>query len=842
MASEGAIVEVLLSCDTVKLRYHSFGEFGNDANVPWPVAGAKRATALKPGPKIWTRGARNRKFPPNLPPTRICDSLSAGAAAAGRVAPAPGVAAPGVAAPGVAAPGVAAPGVAAPGVAAPGVAPAAGPGIAAERQVSLSYEDARSSWDFIWILEAAIHGLIKKGADQNDPHEIFIRKKELKKKIEDFRQGSLEWGAYVRAMKRLYEHGEHLGLKLDETERVAILMGNVSPDIFRHQIAMFGDPVQRLSMPHFRCYDDLVEALSAVVRMTDDAVLIRVQGQGQVESSFAMSEAGQDAREPENACYICGAVGTNFHFARECPLRDRKKSVAENIAYFKKNPRALKEKREQVKQEKKRKREITSGSDSEQTDASRKPRMEEARSETTMVSFEVASNSEAVQPVEYDETITDNIECSYLVAGSHRRGVGPGQVDFILDTATESSTVRPSDSSLTSNLRVNPISLVGIGDHTVVSDACGDSIFGQTRVLEQKNNLVSQYQVRQYYKLVEIDGDCFELVPRGSSSKLSSWTFVRDYNRYGDNLLHCTVDRRLFGNTTGRSAVECLSMFQAEPNKSEKHRSNAQTEVLEKVEQVQEDLSPVSASALDHIVESQSESGLVGEYCIGTTVEATNSVLTVIRSSDRLQAKKVARVRGINQNATTRCEDDDGRELLKGLSQSSNKDINEELAESGSPALERSSELPGFMDTKDRDEIQGMTDEVLEEHEYALSVGLGVMSETIEPTPVPSDIAAERKGRYPVRERRPPARFQQLESYICCAMTGNQAHKVRLKKVEKDLVSELCNRRRAKGRECDGSKDTQKVVLTAASSSIVAAADSSYASDPRCKSTATDLA
>ena len=208
-------------------------------------------------------------------------------------------------------------------------------------------------------------------------------------------------------------------------------------------------------------------------------------------------------------------------------------------------------------------------------------------------------------------------------------------------------------------------------------------------------------------------------------------------------------------------------------------------------------------------------------------------MFTVVRSSDRLQVKKVAGVRGINHNATIGYEDVDGGELVKELSQNSNGDIDDAPADSGSPALE-SIELPESGDTLDRDEIQGSTDEVLEEHEYAPSVGLGEMSETIEHTPVPSDIAA--------RERRPPARFQQLESHNCCAMTGNQAHKVRLKKVEKDLVSELCNRRRAKGRECDGSKDTQKVVLTAASSSIVAAADSSYASDPRCKSTATDLA
>ena len=119
-----------------------------------------------------------------------------------------------------------------------------------------------------------------------------------------------------------------------------------------------------------------------------------------------------------------------------------------------------------------------------------------------------------------------------------------------------------------------------------MSEACGDSIFGQTRVLEMKNNLVSQYQVRQYYKLIEINGDCFELVPRGSTSELPTWTFVRDYGRYGDNLLHCTVGRRLFAYTTGRSAIECLSMIQAEPIKSEKNLSKAQIETLEKVEQV----------------------------------------------------------------------------------------------------------------------------------------------------------------------------------------------------------------------------------------------------------------
>ena len=73
-------------------------------------------------------------------------------------------------------------------------------------------------------------------------------------------------------------------------------------------------------------------------------------------------------------------------------------------------------------------------------------------------------------------------------------------------------------------------------------------------------------------------------------------------------------------------------------------------------------------------------------------------------------------------------------------------------------------------------------------------------------------------------------------------MTGNQVQNFRLKKVEKDLDSELDDKRRVKDRKHDGIQDTQKVVLNAASSSIITAADSSYASDPRCKSTSRELA
>ena len=142
--------------------------------------------------------------------------------------------------------------------------------------------------------------------------------------------------------------------------------------------------------------------------------------------------------------------------------------MAENIAYFTKNPRALKEQREKVKQDKKRKREAESSSQGTTTVATRSQGQEQMRSETTLVSFELARPAESFQPVDFDETTGETLECTYLVARSRRKGVGPSQVDFVLDTATDSSTIKPADSALTSNLKSDPVSLMGVGDFTVV--------------------------------------------------------------------------------------------------------------------------------------------------------------------------------------------------------------------------------------------------------------------------------------------------------------------------------------------------------------------------------------
>jgi hypothetical protein len=79
-----------------------------------------------------------------------------------------------------------------------------------------------------------------------------------------------------------------------------------------------------------------------------------------------------------------------------------------------------------------------------------------------------------------------------------------------------------------------------------VSKIYGDTIFGKTRILNGRRGsvLVLQYATKKMYQVLNPDKDTFVL--RGWANnprtKGKTWYFVRDEERYGDKLLHCTMD------------------------------------------------------------------------------------------------------------------------------------------------------------------------------------------------------------------------------------------------------------------------------------------------------------
>ena len=62
-----------------------------------------------------------------------------------------------------------------------------------------------------------------------------------------------------------------------------------------------------------------------------------------------MSEEKSEDSKDKPSCNICGAWGKYFHYARDCPLKHPKKSVSENIAYYRKHPKALEERKKKLK-------------------------------------------------------------------------------------------------------------------------------------------------------------------------------------------------------------------------------------------------------------------------------------------------------------------------------------------------------------------------------------------------------------------------------------------------------------------------------------------------------------
>ena len=388
-----------------------------------------------------------------------------------------------------------------------------------ELRVNITYEDAKKSWDFIWLLEAAIHGLVKRGANIEDEHEMHARKEEFRRKIKEFKQGAMEWSAYCLALKRQWEHADHLGIEIDEPEKVAILMANINPEIFRHQIVAFHDPNQRRILGYFKSYESLIEALSAVVRSTPDAVLIRTQGRERRETSFVSEEKSEDSKDIKPSCHICGAWGKLFHVARECPFKHPKKSVSENVAYYRKHPKALEERKKKLKLQQdsavhKGGQQYVSREQAEPVSprqgsavtqgagrSSGSSRPSNARPQEAAL---LASTS--VEPsytiLDIDEGNQTTPEYSFISSRRTQRGVGRDEIDLVLDTASIPNVLRPEDGVLLSQITNDRVSLIGIGNSVVVSESSGYSVFGKTRIMNQGHNLVSQYQTKDRYKIV----------------------------------------------------------------------------------------------------------------------------------------------------------------------------------------------------------------------------------------------------------------------------------------------------------------------------------------------------
>jgi hypothetical protein len=129
---------------------------------------------------------------------------------------------------------------------------------------------------------------------------------------------------------------------------------------------------------------------------------------------------------------------------------------------------------------------------------------------------------------------------------SFAAGIRPNQVDFIYDSGTVSGVTGEKEANILKNVEEENVLIETVTGERSMSKIYGDTIFGKTRILNGRRGsvLVSQYATKKMYQVLNPDEDIFVL--RGWANnprtKGKTWYFIRDEERYGDKLLHCTMD------------------------------------------------------------------------------------------------------------------------------------------------------------------------------------------------------------------------------------------------------------------------------------------------------------
>ena len=339
-------------------------------------------------------------------------------------------------------------------------------------------------------------------------------------------------------------------------------------------------------------YSIILESNPSVVR---DAAY---DPSSKVESSMAAKETKKQAKQGEAdedtgggasgkkdmECHLCGKKG---HFWRECRKRDESLSFKENKAAIdsKKGGGAA-------------------GAGGKKGGAGAGG----AATERVNACWTAAITSE------YEDARTvctseEREDCNWSHLG---HGVGGDEIDYILDTGTETGTANKAGREALLRLFDERVTLVGVGGSTVVDEA-GYNIFGKARVLKDDSrvNLVAQYEFGSEWQMVNPDHNTVYLVGwPGGQYEGQSCCFIRNFKRYKDNLLHYTVKKRdIIEGCYGQR-----EFYRPPVVPNEASMSAARVAVLDKVDDLHDLYSHASAAAMERLVDTTEED-------LGVTVE-----------------------------------------------------------------------------------------------------------------------------------------------------------------------------------------------------------------------------
>ena len=344
-------------------------------------------------------------------------------------------------------------------------------------------------------------------------------------------------GSFERWLQKFEDYQlicETAGCVIEDVDMRNYLMDALNPKIFARLLTEWRKTVGR---PTFA---DTYVGLKMEVRTEYNAIctepdLARViaevmfngAGKGSDKSEISLEakeisdRSGSEAKGETKAKIICWICDKPGHRMSECHHYDKSRSREENRENFKKRE----SEKAAAKSPKKEKKEAKT----------------EKVGKCAVVACDCKSFVVAEIPDLEMETKTAELKTEHVLI----MGVKPNQVDFIYDTGTHHGVVGERDTHLMTEIEEDPVLLEGVGGHTSLSLQIGNTLFGKARVLKHRQGsvLVSNYSTRGMFQVINPDEDRFIL--RGwdhnPRTKGREYVFIRDEERYGDPLLHCTM-------------------------------------------------------------------------------------------------------------------------------------------------------------------------------------------------------------------------------------------------------------------------------------------------------------
>ena len=410
--------------------------------------------------------------------------------------------------------------------------------------IANSMSQAREIGDWLFVFEAIQRTHLVMPMPKDDT-AIEERRETLITKLKNVKHESGRFETFIQRFEDQFDICEAAGSEISDVKKRSYFMAGLNKKIFKTVLADWSKTIGRPAFPDSyealkeemktdfstACSDperarEIAEVLFARAGKSDGKIEISLEAK---ESSPESTSNGHSKTDKfDGDCFICGKRG---HKYKKCWYFDPKLNLEENKVSAVKKIEAKRAEKKTVGET----ADKVAGDTKKAKDGKKEKvgKCSEVRCECKVKDAEFnISEAEVMRKAA-------NIKCE----PSFIMGVKANEVDFIYDSGTHHGVASEKDQHILYEVIEDPVLLEGVGGHTTLSKQFGDSIFGKTRVLKNRigSVLVSNYSTRDKFQVINPDPDTFILRPWKKEMGGSEYVFIRDEERYGDPLLHCTL-------------------------------------------------------------------------------------------------------------------------------------------------------------------------------------------------------------------------------------------------------------------------------------------------------------